>query len=212
MSAQVRILAVAFLVGLGTAGCDTGQDGRDAGDGADASVEGSGEAAARNVLTDKIGEVAYTSEEGEFRVVWPDGCSRIRVRTQVDPASGDPSDLLTAHIFCDRKERKNEGCSVTAYFKKRGESGGPPDPPMVIDLCKSVMQNFGVDIVNQKPIRRGQMEGIQLQCQEPGDVGQVWVEGLLQGEKIYILMAWKGSGDMFADTDFNRFFASFSAF
>ena len=45
-----------------------------------------------------------------------------------------------------------------------------------------------------------------------GGTGQVWVEGLLQGEKIYILMAWKGSGDMFADMDFIRFFASFSAF
>jgi hypothetical protein len=212
MSVQVRILAMAFLVWLGAAGCDSGQDGGDAGYGADTGVEGSGEAAAGNVLTDKRGEIAYTSEEGDFRVVWPDGCSRIRVRTQVDPAGGDPSDLLKAHIFCDRKERENEGCSVTVYFKKRSESGGPPDPPMVIGLCKSVMQNFGVDIVNQKPIRRGQTEGIQLQCQEPEDFGQVWVEGLLQGEKIYILMAWKGSGDMFADKDFIRFFGSFSAF
>jgi len=163
-----------------------------------------------NVLTDITGTVSYNSPEGEFQVVWPDGCSTIRYQGQSDPNSDDPHDFLKIHVFCDRKDRPNEGCSVTVFYKERGEFGGPPGPPRVIDICKDVMQSFGVEILDQRALRRGEFEGIQLRCQEPGDTGQLMLEGLLLRERIYILAAWKATGQLFADPEIIRFFDSFS--
>jgi len=153
-------------------------------------------------------EVSFDSPEGQYHVVWPEGCSRLRTRTQTDKSRGEPGIPILTNTFCDRQDRYNEGCAVTTYHRPRAEDGGPPTPRTVIEICKKAMTKFGVTIVAQQPVRRGGIEGIQLHCREPGQTGEVWLEGLLTGEKIYILMAWRATGALFTDPEFMSFFAS----
>lgn len=155
-------------------------------------------------------EVSFDSPEGQYHIVWPEGCSRLRTRTQTDKSRGEPGIPILTNTFCDRKDRYNEGCAVTTYYRPRADDGGPPTPRTVIEICKKAMTKFGVTIVAQQPIRRGGIEGIQLHCREQGQAGEVWLEGLLAGEKIYILMAWRATGGLFTDPEFMSFFASFT--
>jgi hypothetical protein len=202
-------LASVLVCVLTGCGSDASRD-RNAGQTAADTIAGTEErevALRSRANEDRKGE--YVSPEGGFEVVWPDGCDRIRVRTQTDPNGSGPDDLLLAHIFCDRKGRTNEGCAVTVYFKERDEFGGPPMPQMVIDICKRVMTRFGVDISSQRPVQRGSLQGIQLHCEEPGESGDFWIEGLLYRERIFVLTAWKATGGLFTEPDFIRFFATF---
>lgn len=162
-----------------------------------------------NVAVDFVGEVEYDSLEGRFHVIWPDGCPRIRVQSQDDPDADDPAKLAQAYIYCDRKDREAEGCGVSVHFKMRDEDGGPPTPDMVIQKVKDVMQSFGVEILQQRPVRRGEMEGVQVHCREPNGTGEVWVEGLLFGLRVYILNAWKADGGLFQAPEYIKFFESF---
>ena len=72
-----------------------------------------------------------------------------------------------------------------------------------------MMTKLQVDIVAQKPIRRGTLQGIQVHCKQVQGEGEVWIEGLLVGERIYILSAVRPWGDLFNDEEYIRFYESF---
>ncbi len=198
------LIALLLLMSCGDGGSDTSSKGASL----DEELAANG-AGGDNILSSGTGEELYDSPEGNYRIAWPAGCSNLRIQTQSD-TTRVPADLILAKTYCDREGRRNEGCSVSVYFQPRDADGGPPTPAMVIEICKKAMNKFGVVIAAQQPIRKGAAEGIQLHCQEPSDIGQVWIEGLLAGERIYILMAWKSSGSLFADPEFERFFSSFT--
>ena len=44
---------------------------------------------------------------------------------------------------------------------------------------------------------------------EEGGAGEVWIRGLLQGDDIFLLMAWNQAGGLFQDPEIAGFFASF---
>jgi hypothetical protein len=151
------------------------------------------------------------SPEGHFKIIWPDGCTHVRTRMDSAEGTTDPGRLAMIHVFCDREGREHEGCSVTVYPGYQDDFGGPPSPQNVIDLLKEQMERFQVSIVSQTPLQRGTMQGLQIHCHEPGDgVGTVWLEGYLLDTDIYILSAWRVSGDLFEDAVFLRFFDSFT--
>jgi len=171
--------------------------------------EPAGEQARENTARPLEGEVPYDSIEGGYSVVFPSGCARINLRTQEDPDSEDPEELVVVYAFCDREGHENEGCAVRTYLKLRDENGGPPTPDLVIERVKAGMTSFGVDIVTQRPVQRGSLAGVQVHCREPGETGEVWIEGLLHGDRAYVLTAWKASGNLFAAPEYIRFFDSF---
>lgn len=145
------------------------------------------------------------SKEGNFFASWPAGCDRLVTRTT---ESSTGMGRLVA-VTCDRRDRENEGAAVRIHIGLPGEGGGPPSPRTVIEMVRKEMANFRVNLMSQQPIRRGPLEGVQVLCQEPDGKGQVWIEGLLLGGDVYLLMAWKGAGGLFDDPEFVRFFASF---
>ena len=210
---DLGLIAVLLLLGCGDGGSDASSRG--ASQDGELAVEGSGMSVSAedtgrdNILSVGSGEELYHSPEGNYRIAWPAGCSSLGIQTQND-TTRVPADLILAKTYCDREGSRNEGCSVSVYFRPRDVDGGPPTPSMVIEICKKAMNKFGVVIAAQQPIRKGEIEGIQLHCQEPNDNGQVWIEGLLAGERIYLLMAWKASGALFADPEYERFFSSFT--
>ena len=159
---------------------------------------------------DRGEEVLYTSAEGGFQVAFPAGCDSLVVQTRPLAADGDSEALARMMVYCDRAHRPEEGCSVEVLFNLRDPEGGPPTPELVIEAVKRVMRSFRVEITTQQPIRRGPLEGVQVHCTEPGLPGEVWVEGLLAGERVIVLTAWKARGDLFGAEEIRRFFASLS--
>jgi hypothetical protein len=157
----------------------------------------------------EAGEILYTSSLGGFEVVLPPGCEKVQVNTRDDPDSRDPNRFAMVYVYCDREGYPEEGCSVQVHFNLRDQFGGPPTPDVVMDWVKKVMSSFQVQMVAQRPIRRGPLEGIQVYCREANNPGEVWVEGLLFGEMVYVLAAWRAAGNLFELPEISRFFESF---
>lgn len=166
-----------------------------------------------NDLTPTTRPVNYASEEGDFEVVFPGGCAKIRTRI---PNSFRDDDQKVVHAFCDRDGREGEGCSVTAWLNVRTPAGGPPRPTNVIDRIQQMLNQFGVQASRQKPIRYeteygALIEGVDVLADNPDGSGQVWVRGLLVEGDIYLLTAWRAAGPLAEDQDFIAFFGSFRA-
>jgi hypothetical protein len=156
-------------------------------------------------------ESVYHSREGRFEIVWPQGCSRIRIRTQPYGATETSAKLTRVQVWCDREEHEGEGASVVTYFDLKGDFGSPATPRTVIDLVKDLMKKMGVEIASQRPLKRGALEGLEVRCHEPGSTGTAWIEAFLLGSTAYIISAWRSGGDIFDDPQYIRMFDSFRA-
>jgi hypothetical protein len=189
------VLAAALLLG----GCGRGSD------------EEGKEPVVDEVTTTWTPESVYHSREGRFDIVWPEGCSRIRIRTQPFGATEPTAHLTRVQVWCDRENREGEGASVITYFDLKDDFGSPATPRTVIELVKDIMQKMGVAIASQHPLRRGALEGIQVRCREPNSAGTAWIEAFLLGSNVYIVSAWRGNGDLFDDPQYIRLFDSFRA-
>jgi hypothetical protein len=165
-------------------------------------------------LTQSTDELNFASNEGRFQIVWPAGCRKLRTSIHyADP--GVPADervVDITQIFCDRKGLKGEGCRVVAYFEERSEGGGPPNPQMVNEKIRAIIEVFRVNVFEQNNLQRDMMEGIEVRYIDPSEVGQVWIQGFLAGNTIYLLTAWKQSGGLFGDRDYLRFFETFAPY
>ena len=201
---RVRLGAGAVLAAvLLLAGCGGGErDGEGGGEGGE-----QGAPAAEGMTW--APESVYHSREGRFDVVWPEGCSRIRIRTQPSRREDPSAPLTHVYVWCDREEREEEGAAVAVYFDLEDDFGSPPTPRTVIDLVKELMERMGVEIARQRAIRRGVLEGVQVFCRRPGGDGTAWIEGFLLGDDVYVLSAWRGAGDLFQDPEIAHVFASF---
>ncbi|MFH1842961.1 MAG: hypothetical protein ABIF77_07110 [bacterium] len=168
-------------------------------------TDGSGDATADSTAYPP--GILFASAEGGFRTVWPSGCDR--VRTRVEHARPDTTQIISTHLFCDRAEREHEGFAVSSHYQLQGPDGGPATPQNVIEIIQESMARLGVRIQRQRQIQKGPLTGIELQCQEPEGDGTVWFEGFLQGNTGYVISAWKLTGSVFEDYEVRRFFASF---
>ena len=160
-----------------------------------------------NPISPQDESFSFSSEEGDFRVRWPSGCSQVKTRSrQVD----DDAQEQPVIVYCDRNGEKGEGCSVTALFNISG--GGSPE--MVMDRMMKVLGGFGASITNQKPLRKEfeggfVVEGLDVLASPSSGAGQVWVRGLLVGGDIYLLSAWDQAGEVAHDPEYIAFFESF---
>lgn len=202
-----RILIVAGLVLGLTAGGATAQP--------DTSAI---EATPDNPLREVTGPVKYDSAIGDYSVTLPPGCATYRER-MMDVAGapeGHDALLMTVYTYCDRQGYSNEGCSVAAYVDQDYEAGPPADPGFVLQRVQAILQEYGVEILQQKPYRRQVpegplMEGVDVLASDPDRNGQVWVRGLLVEGDVYLLTAWRTHGTLHVDPDYVNFFESFVA-
>ncbi len=164
-------------------------------------------AAGENNLLDDHAPIAFRSTEGGFQTVFPSGCPRVRTRTGPTDRPQGPFDFVTC--YCDRAGRQSEGVMVTAFFGLTDDNGGPPNPRTVVGKIREVLRPFNVEIMEQRMIRRGGLEGVGARCREVGGSGVVWIEGLLLLDKVYILCAWGQGEGLLTDPEIEAFFQGF---
>lgn len=171
-----------------------------------------------NEMREVTGSVLYESAEGDYSVTLPSGCAMYRERRTNPGSLDEDSDALVMTIFtyCDRKGYSNEGCSVAAYVDQDLDAGPPADPGFVLTRVQAILQEYGVEILQQKPYRRQVpdgplMEGVDVLAADPDRTGQVWVRGLLVEGDVYLLVAWRAHGQLHVDPDYVNFFESFVA-
>lgn len=159
----------------------------------------------------------YSSSDGNFQVTWPQGCGKIRIRSN-DPeyfADEDPAELmLVTNVTCDQFDTKGEGCAVTATFGAHSDDGGPAGPEQVLARVRNALEKYGVTVVRQTPVRKEfdgglVVEGVDVQGTGPGGEGQFWVRGLLASHDIYLLTAWSASSALWDNAEFLEFFNGF---
>ena len=85
---------------------------------------------------------------------------------------------------------------------------------LVLDHLRKVLEGYGVSPAAQTPLRRdfgehGVVEGLEIVAHPGGGAGDVRVRGLIHGDDIYVLTAWKASGGMDRDAEYADFFQSF---
>lgn len=199
MNKAMLILLVAVFLAGGAAATDKIQ-----------TVKGSED----NPLSPQDKSFSFSSEEGDFRVRWPSGCSQVMTRSRQQDGLADRDQEQPVIVYCDRHGEKGAGCSVTALFNVQGADGGVPGPDEVIERMTNVLGGFGADITNQKPLRKDfgdglVVEGLDLLAAPSSGAGQVWLRGLLIGGDIYLLAAWDQAGEVAHDPEYITFFESF---
>jgi len=160
----------------------------------------------------------YSSEEGEFQVVWPGGCGKLRQRFNEpeyyvdEDHSQDP--VLVRAVSCDRFGAKGEGCSVIAIFDERSPDGGAAGSAEVVARVKKLLTTYGASIIKQTAIQKEyadgtKVEGIDVIAKGTNGIGRVWLRGLLSHHDIYLLSAWSVTEDLWKNPEYQEFFNSF---
>ena len=173
-----------------------------------------GETQSFSGIPDSKNPIEYKSPEGNFQVTYPTGCARLHTRTNVRPDNGPELTVQVVYVTCDRAGATNEGCAV---FSQRGATRGlkgQDAADKVLSAVTEQMKGYGVNPIRQTALRRdfgkrGVVEGIDIQAQRPDGAGDFWIRGLLSGEDIYMVVAWKAAGGLWNDTQYLRFFDSF---
>ncbi len=165
-------------------------------------------------MSDSKNSIEYKSPEGNFQVTYPTGCARLHTRTNVRPGDGTELAVQVVYVTCDRAGATNEGCAV---FSQRGAARGlkgQAAADKVLSAVTEQMKGYGVNPVRQTALRRdfgkrGVVEGIDIQAQRADGAGDFWIRGLLSGEDIYMVVAWKAAGGLWNGVEYQRFFDSF---
>jgi len=175
--------------------------------GAPVGGEGGPVATSDNGLHSATGTIPFTSHEAGFSVAFPAGCPRIRTRTYPGgPNVGTPE---IVKCFCDMADRPNEGVMVAAYLALRDERGGPPNPRNVTTLIEDLTRKFQLRTVRQATVTRPDYEGVRVFCRDTGGQGVLWVLGMLAGDRIFFMTAWRPAGGGLSDAQAAGFFESF---
>ncbi len=174
------------------------------------------ESSQENPTTLSQDTVSYSSEHGEFRVIFPVGCGKLVTKVpKEEPAMEDGLPAVAVTLtFCDRYQKKGEGCSVSSFFNVLGEDGGSPGAEQVVERVVRFLKTMKVAINHEAPVRKELpdgtvIEGIDVLASDPSGAGQTWVRGLLYEGDIYVMVAWKNTGRLWDDPDFQNFFNSF---
>jgi hypothetical protein len=158
----------------------------------------------------------HSSVEGDFRIIFPGGCGKLVTRIPADDApdvDGMPA-IQVIYTFCDRYQKKGEGCSVASYFNVTSEDGGYPGPDQVTERIITSLKLLNATIKEQAPVRKELpdgtvMEGLDVRAADASEEATVWVRGILYEGDIYIMTAWKKDGNLWYDEDYITFFNSF---
>ena len=210
--AAVGFGAVVLIAGLALAtGCGRkdggGRSGTAAAPAGRVPAPGSGRSPSEQLLPPARG-TEYHSDAGHFYVVWPVGCQIIHARTYPGHAKGD--DIQMVATGCDLYNKKGEGATVTAYLKATNPDGTPAGPEAVTSRIEEVTRGMKVDVVEQHPLS-GPYEGVRAFCREVGSSNILWIQGVLSGDRVYILSAWRPESGKLTDGEIAQFFQSFRA-
>lgn len=188
------------------------------GAGATAPVAGNGQAPVKTQsfenLPDAASSIRFTSKEGRFSIIFPSGCAKVRSRVRVGGGSKSLEAANLVFTNCDRTNRRNEGCSVTVHLAGARDLAPAAATEKVLEYVRQVLAGYGVKPTAQTPLRRefgehGVVEGIEIVARPEGNVGDICVRGLLHDGDIYVLTAWKATGNMADDPEYAQFFQSF---
>lgn len=145
------------------------------------------------------------SEEGRFEAIWPSGCGERRLRIMPSPRyEGRP---YAVDVNCERAE--NVGARVTVYFETN--SGEPPVPADVTATISKLIAKLGVEIWQQRAIRRGDREGVAVFCREPAGARHIWMEGFIRYDRVILAMAWGVGDGLYVEPEVVDFFRSLRA-
>ena len=147
-----------------------------------------------------------TLTEAGFSVFWPSGCASLK-----EQISDGPTRLATQEFIytCDRNGTLSAGVSIRALRGARGSDGGAPQVQQVTEVVKKQLQNSGTRILRQRPLAAGGSEGVDVHAVEQDGSAEIWIRGILNGDDIFLLMAWDDRGGLFQDVEVVDFFASF---
>lgn len=175
---------------------------------------GTSRTSALDGMPDSTNPSPYASVEGQFSTTFPSGCARLR--TRMNTGDGGQVDVEARMVFatCDRFDEKGEGCQVIARLGALEAAQGQAAADLVLKELGKLMAEFEVRPVRQSPVTRdfgphGRVEGLDIQAQATSGSGDVWLRGLMRGQDMYLLVAWKTAGGMFQDPEYARFFGDF---
>ncbi len=165
-------------------------------------------------LPDSRNPIAYKSTEGQFSTTFPTGCARLHTRTNQAGEDSPRTDIYVAFVTCERAGATGEGCLVNV---RRGVAGGltaKAASDSVMNEIRELLAAYSVVPARQTPLRRdfgkhGTVEGLDVQAHPQSGTGDVWIRGLLRGDDMYFLVAWKTAGGLFDDPEYALFFDAF---
>jgi len=164
-----------------------------------------------------VNPVIYVSENGDFQIEFPGGCGKLVTRAnEPDLFGGEEWNeiIQVTYVFCDRYQKSGEGCSVNATYNLTGDDGGMAGPQQVIRRIQATMGEYGVELLEQKVIKKDFgneiiAAGVEVRAKAKDSPGEVWIRGLLIDGDVYILTAWKETGEVWGNPDYVSFFNSF---
>jgi predicted small lipoprotein YifL len=160
-----------------------------------------------NGLKPAMGAVPFTSREAGFSAIFPAGCPKISTRSYPGGAGIAPPEIV--QCYCDLAGRANEGVMVSTYLALRDERGGPPNPRNVTTLIEELARKFNLRVMRQGPVIHPDYEGVRAFCRETNGQGEMWVQGMLIGDRVFIMTAWRRGADGLNEAQATRFFESF---
>jgi hypothetical protein len=165
-------------------------------------------------LPDSGKPIDHTSRDGHFRVTFPTGCARLLTRMNTGDRDSTKVDARLVFVTCDRANTKEEGCQVSARLGVARGLKGKAAADRVLAVVRKLLDGYGVAPAHQTAIRRdfgvhGVVEGIDIQAHPESGKGDVWIRGLIHGDDMYFLLAWKARGGMLDDPEYGEFFQSF---
>jgi hypothetical protein len=169
-----------------------------------------------NPATMNMGAVDHSSREGDFRITFPIGCSKVvtKAPNEIPLTEDGVPGVVAVLTYCDRYQEKGEGCSVTSYFNVRGTDTDYPGPQQVVVRVEEFLKTMEVKITRETPIHKilpdnSVIEGMDVYASDASGVGEVWIRGLLYEGDIYVIAAWKSTGELWNDPDYITYFNSF---
>lgn len=140
--------------------------------------------------------------EGRFRVYWPSGCGSQRQR-ELDSRRNRGA-VAAVEVSCRREGDPDSGCQVIAYDETT--TGEPPTPEMVADSIGDYVSRLGVEIWRQVEINRRGEQGVAVFCREMTGRRQVWIQGFIEHDRVFIAVAWGPDESLYSDPEIRRFF------
>lgn len=174
-------------------------------------------AAAADMEDLSLNPIPYKNENEDFQIIFPRGCGKLVTRANEPDLFGGEQweDIIqVTYVFCDRYQKKGEGCSVTAVFNLHDKDNSMAGPKHVISRVEEALGAFGAKVVNQRPIQKdfGNEiigEGVEVLARPEKGPGEIRILGLLVDGDIYILKAWNEQGGVWKNPDYITFFSSF---
>ena len=165
-------------------------------------------------MPDSMNPIDHTSTDGKFRITFPTGCGRVLTKMNMAEDGSANVDVRLVFVTCERANAKNEGFQVNARLGAARGLKGKAATDSVLASVRRLLDGYGVVPGRQTAIRRdfgalGVFEGIDIQAHRESGAGDVWIRGLLRGDDIYFLVAWKAAGGMLDDPEYAVFFQSF---